>query len=609
MCGIVGCFGKSLNFNWINTSLSELKHRGPDSQIAVKSSSNCFLGSARLAMTDPSSDGNQPFYLDGDWLVFNGEIYNHEEIRDEFFSGHFFKSHCDTEVLGRFLQTPELWNQVELNGPYAFAFFDHKSNRLTLGRDDSGKKPLYFRRSSNSVFFSSDQTQLALNPSDFSTSALIQVLSLGYVSDPESIFSDVQAVSPGKLVTFEIQDRQILQSSESLRQAQWPKRTVNQEKSLRHEILGAVERRVNGHDKVALSLSGGIDSTVISICLNILNQRTTTYSVMWPDADKNRYNKDAELAKKIAEQNGQLFVPVSMVSADEIPQVLDKYISLMGEPNCNPSGLSMMSLYERAKSDGQRLMLTGDGADELFFGYDRYKIVNNASKIRWIFPLLKTPILREISTLKTLLSAQLDNFNDWAFWHQNFSAEEIETLFGFSKNDIQNSRTTLENTWNEVLYSQNKDRANLMMELDRRLWLKMESNKRLDRVSMAYSIEARCPFQDRNIIELAFNANIKGGVGKRLAKADLIRAFPELDDLRLQERKVGFISPLGNWIRVNKKYVEQNLTYLAETGFTVGEFHNNAETQEGLANGDFSTLRKMWTLLVVSRWLQTVTGE
>jgi len=269
----------------------------------------------------------------------------------------------------------------------------------------------------------------------------------------------------------------------------------------------------------------------------------------------------------------------------------------------------MMSLYERAKSDGQRLMLTGDGADELFFGYDRYRIVNNASKIRWIFPLLKTPILREISTLKTLLSAQLDNFDDWAFWHQNFSAEEIKTLFGFSKNDIQNSRTTLENTWNEVLYSKNKDKASFMMELDRRLWLTMESNKRLDRVSMAYSIEARCPFQDRNIIELAFNANLKGGVGKHLAKADLIRAFPELDDLRLQERKVGFISPLGNWIRVNKKYVEQNLTYLAETGFTVGEFHNNIETQEGLANGEFSTLRKMWTLLVVSRWLQTVTGE
>jgi asparagine synthase (glutamine-hydrolysing) len=296
-----------------------------------------------------------------------------------------------------------------------------------------------------------------------------------------------------------------------------------------------------------------------------------------------------------------------MVSADEIPQVLDEYISLMGEPNCNPSGLSMMSLYERAKSDGQRLMLTGDGADELFFGYDRYKIINSASKLRWIFPILKTPILREISTLKTLFSAQLDNFNDWAFWHQSFSAEEIETLFGFSKNDIRNSRTTLENTWNEVLCSRNKDKASFMMELDRRLWLIMESNKRLDRVSMAYSIEARCPFQDSNIIELTSNANLKGGVGKHLAKADLIRAFPELDDLRVQERKVGFISPLGNWIRVNKKYVEENLTYLAETGFMVREFHNIIETQEGLANGDFSTLRKMWTLLVVSRWLQRVT--
>ena len=607
MCGIVGCFGKNLDFNWINTSLLGLKHRGPDSQIAVKASSNCFLGSARLAMTDPSSDGNQPFHLNGDWLVFNGEIYNHEEIRDGFFYGDFFKSHCDTEVLGKFLQTPELWNQVELNGPYAFAFFDHKSNRLTLGRDDSGKKPLYFRRSSNSVFFSSDQTQLALNPKDFNTSALIQVLSLGYVSDPDSMFRGVQAVNPGKLATFDIKSTEIHQSSESLRYTPLPKRTANLEKSLRHEILGAVERRVNGQDKVALSLSGGIDSAVISICLNVLNQRATTYSVMWPDADKRRYNRDAELAKEIAEQNGQLFVPVSMVSADEIPQVLDKYISLMGEPNCNPSGLSMMSLYERAKSDGQRLMLTGDGADELFFGYDRYKIINGASKLRWIFPILKTPILREISTLKTLFSSQLDNFNDWAFWHQNFSSEEIETLFGFSNNEIQNSRTTLENTWNEVLCSRNKDKASFMMELDRRLWLTMESNKRLDRVSMAYSIEARCPFQDSNIIELALNTDLKAGVGKHLAKADLIRAFPELDDLRLQERKVGFISPLGNWIRVNKKYVEENLTYLAETGFMLCEFHNIIETQEGLANGDFSTLRKMWTLLVVSRWLQRVT--
>ncbi len=606
MCGILGCFGRNSNLIWVEGRLEGLKHRGPDSQIAMRISDQCSFGAARLAMTDPSDKGNQPFSLRGDWLVFNGEIYNYKQIKSELFAGENFSSESDTEVLGRVLQADGLFESTDLNGMYAFAFYEEKNEQLILCRDYSGKKPLYYKVEDETLFFSSDLKQLYTEVKGVYAPALIQVLTLGYTVDPNTILSDIKSVAPGEVNSFKWVDSKLIRTFTINGPKKVNLKNLGPNQDLRNRILNAVERRVDGHQKVALSLSGGIDSTIIAICLKILNKSVTAYSVMWPDADKDRYNEDSTLAKKIAEQNGHNFKTTLAVSATDVPRVLDEYVSIMGEPNCNPTGLSMMSLYEAAKSDGHRLMLTGDGADELFYGYNRYQIAFNVSQFGPLPRLIKLLRLENWGFMKTILASQMNSFDDWSYWHRTFTFDEIERFFNFSKFEINASKIALNSIWEDASSNYENDRVNLMMELDRRIWLTMESNRRLDKVSMAYSIEARSPFQDKDLVESILGANLKTGIKSRLAKRDLLDAFPELSNLELQKQKVGFISPLGNWIRTNWQYVEHNLDLLSKSGFLKNQFNILDKTRAELQAGDFATLRKIWALLVIARWLESV---
>jgi len=603
MCGLVGCFGRYVNYEWVHGQLAGLSHRGPDSHFAIEVSNECILGAARLAMTDKSHSGNQPFSLNDDWLVFNGEIYNYKALKELLFASHKFKSQSDTEVLGKVLQNLIELDLGILNGPFAFAFYRASSRELLLGRDDSGKKPLFFRVKHESIYFSSITSQLTSNMSAYDSAAMIQVLRLGYVLDPHSIFSDVKAISPGTLMTFQISGSTILQSQRKILEE--PQSTITSRGliPLRREILNAVERRVDGHDQVALSLSGGLDSTVLSVCLRILKKTTFAYSVVWPDSDKERYNLDSQLAAGVARANGQNFEFVPMSAAVDIPRILDKYIELMGEPNCNPSGLSMMKLYEKAKLDGHRLMLTGDGADELFYGYDRYRLINKFSKFARFSHLFNLPPFNNFRWARTFSATQLEDFNGWAYWHQTFTMDEIAELFNFSSDEIMAVDNMFKSEWSEF-FSSELNKSQLMMGLDRKIWLSMESNRRLDRVSMHYSIEARSPFQDKDLRKLAYDIQLNQKIENNIGKKQLVSAFPELAQLKLLNRKMGFISPLGHWIRMNSPFIEQNLDYLATTGFTRFQFHRLGSTIDGLKSGDFLTLRKIWTLLVIARWLQ-----
>ena len=604
MCGILGCFGRNSNLNWVEERLEGLKHRGPDSQIAMKVSELCSLGAARLAMTDPSDNGNQPFSLRGDWLVFNGEIYNYKQIASESFTGEQFSSNSDTEVLGKVLQSDELLEFTNLNGMYAFGFFQEETNQLILCRDFSGKKPLYYKVKDDTVFFSSELKQLNVEAKEIYAPGLIQVLLLGYTVDSITAFSKIKSIAPGEVKSFKWVDSKLIHNSTFHGSKKVNLKRFSPNQDLRNQILNAVERRVDGHQRVALSLSGGIDSTIIAICLKILSKSVTAYSVMWPDADKDRYNEDAILARGIAEQNGHEFKTIMAVSAADVPRVLDEYISIMGEPNCNPTGLSMMGLYEAAKSDGHRLMLTGDGADEIFYGYNRYNISFHVSQFGPLTSLIKLLRFEKLGFLKTFSASQIHTFDDWSYWHRTFTFDEIESYFDFSKSELDTARTALNLIWDDVSSNYKSDSVNLMMALDRRIWLTMESNRRLDRVSMANSIEARSPFQDKYLVESVLSANLNYGIKTRLAKKDLINAFPELKDLELQKQKIGFISPLGNWIRTNWQYVEQNLDSLVEKGFLKMNFHSFDETRKALEEGDFATLRKIWALLVIARWLE-----
>ncbi len=372
MCGFVGFLGGSNGQSWTEQAVLQMVHRGPDSQQTLRINQKLWMGVARLAMTDPLPRANQPFIdsTSGNAISFNGEIYNYREIRGQLESiGEQFLTDSDTEVLLKFLKIFGVESVSRLNGMYSFAYFSKSENALYLVRDRLGKKPLYLKQTGNCLQWSSSQSSFNNRQHDYAISdiALTQYLSLGYLLDPISLDVQVYSVKPGEAIRINVVDGTL----ESLK----PKFDIHfndsEETPLRSLIQKSVADRIFGHNKVGLSLSGGVDSSIIAIELSKAEAEVTTYSAVWSDSDKERYNYDSDSAKSISESLGLKFRPVDMIKSDQLEQELRNFLSAMEEPNNNPSGVSMHKLYGAMAEDGQRLILTGDGSDEIFGGYQR----------------------------------------------------------------------------------------------------------------------------------------------------------------------------------------------------------------------------------------------
>ncbi len=615
MCGIIGTLGAKVEIDWVKEGLSQLSHRGPDSNGIKIASARLIMGSTRLAMTDPVPRSNQPMvqHDSGNVLIFNGEIYNYRELRNELTSqGIQFQTNSDTEVLLEFLGFYGI-NQINrLNGMFSFAFFNNNDKTLTLARDRLGKKPLYLAFCHETLFWSSEITPLRnlSIENKINIDFIDEYLSLGYLLDPTSPIKGVTSMLPGQILTFSTENLE--KPVSSILEKPRPAKSLA-EQDIRETIFTAVKQRIEGHESVALSLSGGLDSTIIGILLSEMDVEVNAYSVNWPDSDKSRYNTDALVAEKIANKLGINFVKVDMVDSSHITSELDKFISIMQEPNNNPSGLSMNKLYSEISKRGDRLVLTGDGSDEIFGGYQRYSSAVRIPKIfsfngRLIEQSLlfnKRSPMREIGNLA---NSQINpnNISTWLNWHMVFSPREInELLFPNHKpTEVLGSlKLKIKSIMSNPEYI---NRTESIMDRDQNIWLTMESNRKLDRISMAYSIEARSPFQDDNVIYCA-GREMKEKEFKKLDKEILQSVFPELRELGVRIDKAGFTSPVGHWLRNNDLLVRESLNDLVKSGmFDVDRLNQFNDVP---LRGKYRELMQLWTLVVLARYLKQNRNE
>ena len=295
-----------------------------------------------------------------------------------------------------------------------------------------------------------------------------------------------------------------------------------------------------------------------------------------------------------------------MLITDELTEELDLFLDAMEEPNSNPSGVSMMRLYAKIQSDGHRLVLTGDGADEIFSGYTRYELVSKLpnflrSKNRRFQELVLSNRNEKTNKLLGLLSSQLDPTTPaaWLFWHSIFTPSELEHLSGglVSASKLYSEFSSQFKVITENIININA--ASMLMSRDFQVWLPMESNRRLDRISMFHSIEARSPFQDRYVVDEARKL-MKDSHYKILDKKLLREAFPELRELGVREDKAGFISPLGHWLRGNPQLIQSTVEYLVKAL----KWDSKALTKLATApqRGNFRELVQVWNLIVFVRW-------
>ena len=603
MCGFVGGIGQKSREAVLN-SYKLLQKRGPDNQQCMPLGNGLTLGAARLAMTDPLDRSNQPMLNDsnGDVIVFNGEIYNYKKLKSKLVNkGVKFHTESDTEVLLKLLGNEGTDAISLLEGMFAFAFLDSGKNRLILCRDFLGKKPLYFHHSKNRIYFSSQSNLVKhyLESTSINFESISTYLQLGYLIDPQTMYNEISAVEPGEIIEFDLNTSSIIDRSKIN-----PKIDIEPNSIPISQLLNsAIEERILGHEKCAISLSGGIDSSLIALQASKMNVEISAYSARWTDSDKDRYNIDSELAREISKKLQINYHEVEMPKVSQIPEILKEFVFAMEEPNANPTGLSMSVLYKALASDGHRLVLTGDGSDEIFGGYQRY---SNLSKLKK-FPQFKISLLEQLFANKFSRNGAMlrilypflssDSQESWLYWHR--IADQQQT------SDVMKRNYSISiDSQNDFLHREFNTRGNRVAELmfrDLLIWLDMESNRKLDRISMWNSIEARSPFQSEKLI---FNGYQRMSQNKfeKLGKKILVDEFPELKNLPLNKSKMGFISPLGHWLRGNNDLVNTSLDILANKLNFDRAVMNHLGSAPKL--GNFREFTMLWSLVVLGVWLE-----
>lgn len=601
MCGFVGAISVDAS-QVVEQNLHLLHRRGPDSKGILSLENGMVLAATRLAMTDPHIRSNQPMVdsISGNVLLFNGEVYNYELLRKSLIVRNIkFYTNSDTEVILKGLTFFGNEYVSNLEGMFAFAFYNRKANSVTLARDFLGKKPLYFALLRDRFIFSSqiNFVKKFLKRTTLSKVAISNYMALGYLIDPLTMFQEIISVEPGEIIEVDLNQMQIKSKLKFKPCAIGNSSNLDIKTSLNHAIV----ERIKGHDQFALSLSGGVDSTILLLqCLN-LGFRPEPFTIKWPDADKPKYNLDAEIALRVTKKLGINLNVIEMPEKRSLPGIVLEYSKAMEEPNSNPSGISMMALYSKISQKGLRLVLTGDGADEIFGGYQRYRLVKRME----FFPKINNRILKWLlinnysntRTLSKITTAFLKNEENesWLYWHLIAGNNEIKKIFAnfpeFSANIFDGDLSDF--------FNYSKSHTAKLMFKDLKTWIPMESNRKLDRISMWHSIEARSPYQSEQVINAGYKS-MDSYKFKYINKELLQFTFPQFEKLIPNTKKMGFISPLGSWLRSNPELIMNSLEVL-KINLSLNKYELDS-LAKAPSEGDFHKIKILWSLIILGQW-------
>lgn len=622
MCGITGVYafsgeGKAF-FNNVEKSVETLKQRGPDSSGVVTKDKAC-LGHTRLSIIDLSDAASQPFSdVTGRYtIVFNGEIYNYQELREVLKKkGLPLRTQSDTEVLLYLyiIEGPQCVKK--LNGFFAFAIHDSREDTLFIARDRMGIKPLLVYRDRFKLLFASEMKALIELgiPKNIDKTSLSQYFQFNFIPTPYSIFEGVQKLKPGHSIF--IKDNQVKEekyfsinynrsnfTTLSYKSAQDKLRELMQE-SIRYRLIADVP--------VGAFLSGGIDSSIIvaeaSKQTNLLN----TFSIGFKDEpfyDETRY---AELVAAKFKTNHQVF----KLSNDDLYGNLHAVLDYIDEPFADSSALPVHILSQYTRSN-VKVALSGDGADELFSGYNKHKAHFHAihgglksSLIKAGYPLFnalpKSRVAKTGNTVRQLekysAGLRLDTKERYWKWATLLSEDSANDLLNFQvqlnelkvrKNDILRHLLNVE-TMSDILYT------------DMQLVLVSDMLHKVDLMSMAHGLEVRTPFLDHNLVDFVFSLPDEYKINSNMRKRILQDAYrDELPSELYQRPKHGFEVPLMRWFQTELK--EELLNgYLNDNFIQSQGIFNLKEIQKLKArlfsNNPGDIQAHLWALLVFQHW-------
>lgn len=602
MCGFAGFVGIS-NRNLLERMGESVMHRGPD-QDDVFESSECSLIHRRLSIIDLSEAGRQPMKTsDGRFVIaYNGEIYNYRDLRKRYESeGWKFQSRTDTECFLASVALHGLRDIDQFHGIFAFALWDSKEKICHIARDRMGIKPLFVAVQNDRVTFASEIPALLHLNEKWKIDAVARsmYLSLGYIPGPRTIYEGIQSLEPGRL--YEINNGQLCDEGlyYETTNAKLNLSRSEAKNTLVRIVDTAVANQLVSDRPVGVFLSGGLDSSVVLSSMRLAqpNVEIKTFTTRFKhDTSDQKFNRDAELAERTAKKY-DCDHHETVIEERDVIKSSESIARSLGQPHNNHSTVALDAVSFLAKKD-VAVVLSGDGGDESFGGYDRYKLY------RRVGPLFTTSFGRALLRLHPRGRMWIDGLhtNDEAGAMFSFyvtSLVERKTLFGEAMND-----DPILDDWRKKLKSLSKmDSVGRFMAIDRETWLRDDAFVRSDRLTMRYGLELRVPLTDDSIVEFAASLPSDYHVTFTKTKALWCEAFADrcLPEV-VSEQKRGWFPPTSKWLRAGLKEWSREILEDAIDKHTWINGEALRRVWEEHQTSRVYRLQEIWTVIAYHLW-------
>lgn len=627
MCGICGLVGQAESQK-LDAMLKTIDHRGPDdfgTYISETSTGEIVgLGHKRLSIIDLSPAGHQPMSsLDGYiWLVFNGEIYNYLELRQDLIAqGHRFCSNTDSEVI---IAAYQEWGEkcvLRFNGMFAFAIWDSRTEKLFIARDPLGIKPVYYAQTKQGFAFASEiKALLTLDiPREINLSSLNQYLTFLWVPDPKTLFQGIYKLAPGHYLTYQqghldIKEYWDIKFNEDHSQSEkyWSEAVLE-------TLKRSVKRQMVSDVPLGAFLSGGVDSSsIIALMGKEVEQKITTYTIGFTSEDLS-YDvipDDVKYAREV----GKLFNTNyrESILKPEVFDLLPKLIWHMDEPIADPAIITSY-LICRAARETLTVLLSGMGGDEVFSGYPRHLAIKLAEIYNLVPRSITQPVVSSLpasmpgkfnalfrNLQKLAKSAYLPFQDRYLGYGTYFTDPEKQKLY--SKDLKQQTAKFNAYEQHQHFYERVKDEhwINQMLYIDLKLFLPCLNLTYTDKTSMATSLEVRVPYLDQELVDLTMRIPAELKLRRFTRKYILKRALEGvLPKSIIHRKKAGFSAPLRAWLR--RDLAELVAELLSPKKIASRGYFDPAEVQrviEANNQGREDNSLKIFQLLTFELWYQ-----
>ena len=633
MCGIAGFYSKENRFNQedLIKMTNRIAHRGPDAE-GFFYDGICGLGHRRLSIIDLQERSNQPMHSANDRFViaYNGEVYNYREIGASLKENNegnkiMFKTSSDTEIILEAFSAIGIDSIHQLNGMFAISIYDKLKKELYLIRDRIGIKPLLYYWDGKNLAFASEMKalmQLSGLDKEINNNSIADFLHLGYIPAPNSIFKNIKKLVPGSYLKINSEGIAITKYW-NVKQKLTNNIVTDKEEALvklSDLLMSSVQYQLKSDVPFGVFLSGGIDSSLVTAqAVQLSGVKVNTFSIGF---EENSHN-ESEYAKAVANYLGTNHHEF-IVSYNDAISLLDNIFETYDEPNADSSFIPTMLVSKLAKQY-VTVTLSGEGGDELFFGYGSYQWARRLNNP--LFNLIRKPLQYSFDKMgsryqriaKLLDVEASENLRSHIFSQEQyfFTNNEINKIAkpAFIKSgflaDFESQETDYILTEQQLMGipSVNERKLTKMEKqalFDIQYYLPYDLLAKVDGSSMQYSLETRVPYLDHRVVEFALNLSPElkyhNGISKYILKNILFKYVPE----KLFERpKQGFAIPLNSWLKGELNYLIKdylNKNVVEEVGIV--NYSEVAKLVSGFYDGKDFLYARVWLLIVLHKWFK-----